>query len=60
MLEGVLVAADHHAIAALQPPDAARGADIEIADALLAQHLGVRDIVLEERIAAVDQDVTGL
>src|SRR5260370_23232406 len=33
MLEGGALAADHQAIAALQPPDAAGAADIEVADA---------------------------
>src|SRR5258706_486559 len=43
-----LVATDHHAIAALQPPHSARRADIEIDDARLRQRLRAADIVLEK------------
>src|SRR6185312_8492722 len=38
-IDGGLVAADHHAIAALQPPDTARGADVEIMQAAPFQRL---------------------
>ena len=54
-----LVAADHHAIAALQSPDAAGGAAIDIGDILFGQRLGAADIVLVKRVAAVDHDVAG-
>ena len=56
-VDRLLVAADHHAVAALEPPDAARGADVDIVDALLAQRLGAADVVLVEGVAAVDDDV---
>ena len=52
-----LVAADHHAIAALDAPDAAGGADVEIMDAALFQFLAAADVVLPEGVAAVDDDV---
>src|SRR5207248_7205877 len=41
-------------------PDAAAGADIEIADALRVQQVRVTHVVLEERVAAIDQGVAGL
>jgi hypothetical protein len=55
-----LVAADHHAIAALDAPDAAGGADVDIVDAALLQRLAAADVVLPEGVAAVDDDVAGL
>ena len=57
MVDRCLFAADHHAIAALEAPDAARGADIDIVHAFLAQGLGTADVVLVEAVAAVDDDV---
>src|SRR5213083_1844877 len=51
------VAADHHAIAALEAPHAAAGADVDVMDAAGLQRLGTSDVVLVERIAAVDNDV---
>ena len=60
MIDRLLVAADHHAIAALEAPDAARRADIDIVDALLGQRLGAADVVLVEGVAAVDDDVVRL
>src|ERR1700759_979935 len=41
-----LVAADHHAIAALDAPDAAGGADIDIVDAALLELLATPAVVL--------------
>jgi len=52
-----LVAADHHAIAALQPPDAAGRAHIQIGDAVTMQLMGAADIVFEKAIAAIDDAV---
>ena len=60
MLHHVRLAADHHAVAALQPPHAAAGADIDVVDALGRQFLGAPDVVDVIRIAAVDEDVAGL
>src|ERR1044072_4278564 len=53
-----LVAADHHAITALDAPDAAAGADVDIVDALFVERLAAADVVLPERVAAVDDDVS--
>ena len=54
------IAADHHAISALETPDAAAGADVDIMDAALLQRLAAAYVVLPERIAAIDDDVAGL
>ena len=60
VIHGLLRAADHHAIAALDTPDAAGGAAIDVADTLLGQFLGATNIVLVERIAAIDDDIVAL
>src|SRR6185312_6199997 len=57
VIDSLLRAADHHAVAALDAPDAARRAAIDIVDALLGQLLGAADVVLVVGIAAVDDDV---
>src|SRR3954447_1230644 len=54
------VAADHQAIADLEPPDPARRARVDIADALLLEHGVTPDVVVEVRVAAVDDRVTRL
>ena len=48
---------DHHAIAALQPPNAAAGADIDVVDALGRQFLGSADVIDVIGVAAIDQDI---
>jgi hypothetical protein len=58
-VEGGLVAADHQAIAALQPMHAAGGADIHVMDAPGRQLLAAPDIVLPEGVAAIDQRIVG-
>jgi hypothetical protein len=60
ILDRLVLPADHHAIAALKPPDAAGGADVDISDALLPQRLGAADIILIHRVAAVDDDIAAL
>ena len=60
MLHDVGLAADHHAVAALQAPDAAAGADIHIVDALCGQFLGAANVVDVVGIAAVDKNVARL
>src|SRR5438067_9250570 len=60
MVGGLSVAADHHAIAAFEAPDAAARSDIEVADALGIEQLGVSDVIMEKGIAAIDQGVAGL
>ena len=57
VIDSLLRAADHHAIAALDTPDAAGRAAIDVANALRRQFFGVADVVLVKGIAAVDDDV---
>src|ERR1700683_3780531 len=54
VIHSCLRAADHHAIAALDTPDAAGRAAIDVVNALLGQLFGAADVVLVERIAAID------
>ena len=54
------VAADHHAITALKPPDAAARADVDIMNALGCQVLGPANIVDVIGIAAVNENVAAL
>ena len=56
-LHDIGLAADHQAVAALQSPDAAAGADVDVMDALGLQFLGAANIVDVIRIAAIDDDV---
>ena len=60
MLHDACLAADHHAVAAFQPPHPAAGPDIDIVDPSRHQLLGAPDVVDVIGIAAVDQDVVGL
>ena len=60
MLNGRGVAADHHAVAPLEPPDAATGADVDIMNALGGEFSGPPNVVDVIGIAAVDQDVAGV
>lgn len=46
--KGRLVAADHQAIAAIQPPDAPRGADIDVVEVLLSEVGGAPYVLLVE------------
>src|SRR5207247_850082 len=55
---GVL-AADHQAISALAPPDAAAGSDIHVMDAFLGKVFRAPNIVHVIGVAAVDDDVPG-
>src|SRR5690242_10677140 len=59
-IDYLLVAADHHAIAALKSPDPARGADIDIVDAVFLECLAATHVVLPEGVAAIDDDVASL
>src|SRR4051794_7371557 len=54
------VAADHHAIAALNAPDAAGGADVDIMQPVFPERLAAADVVLPKGVAAVDDDILGL
>src|SRR5262249_52941819 len=59
MLDGLPGPANHHAVAALQAPDAAAGANINVVDAAFFQFLRTPHVVLEVGIAAVNDDVAG-
>ena len=59
MLDDVVLAADHLAVAALESPDAAAGADVHVVNAFRAEFLGAADVVVVIGIAAVDEDVAG-
>src|SRR6202042_2886252 len=56
----VVVAADHHAVAAVQAPDPAAGPAVDQADALLGQLGRAGDVVAVVGVAAVDDDVARL
>ena len=58
-LDDRLLAADHQAVAALEAPHAAGGADVEVVEALCLQLAGAADVVLPEGVAAVDDGVAG-
>src|SRR6185437_13270892 len=57
MIDGLLWTANHQAVAALDAPDAAGRAAIDVANALLRQFLGPANVVLVKGIAAIDDDV---
>ena len=52
-----LLAADHHAVAALQTPDATARADVDVVDSLGGEFLRAPDVVHVVGVAAVDEDV---
>ena len=60
MIDGLLRAAGHQAVAAFDTPDAAGGAAIDVSNMLLGQFLGAADIILVKGIAAIDDYVIGL
>ena len=51
--------ADHHAVAAFQPPHAAAGADVDVVDFFRREVLAAPDVVDVIRIAAVDDRIAG-
>src|SRR2546428_1970377 len=53
------VAADHQAVTALEPPDAAARTDVKVVDPPLAQRPAPAHVVLEVGAAAVDERVAG-
>src|ERR1700684_16512 len=57
VINSSLRTSDHHAIAALDTPDATGRAAINVADALHREFFGVADIVLVKGIATVDDNV---
>src|SRR5579863_5797801 len=56
MLDDLFLAADHLAVTAVETPDAAAGAAIDIVDVVLREFFRAPDIVLVVRVAAVDDD----
>ena len=59
-VDDLVLAADHQAEAALESPHAAARPDVDVVDALLAERVGVPDVVDVVRVAAVDDRVAGL
>ena len=59
MLDGAFGAADHHAVAALESPDAAAGAYIHVMNSFGSEFFGAADVVDVVGVAAVDEDVAG-
>ena len=55
--ERVVGAADHHAVAALESPYAAAGADVDVPDAARLECGRARHVVAVEAVAAVDHHV---
>src|SRR5262249_2405361 len=60
MRDSLVGATNHHAMPALNPPDAPAGTHIHILDALPPQGFGTTDVVFEHGVAPIDDDVTGL
>ena len=60
VLDHVVFAADHHAVAALQAPHTAAGPHVHVMDLLRRQFLGAPDVIDVIGIAAVDEDVVRL
>ena len=56
---GRRLAADHQAVAALEPPHPAARADVEVGEAAFGERPGAAHVVLPERVAAVDDRVAG-
>ena len=54
-----VVAADHEAVAAVEPPHAAAGAAVDVVHALLLALRGAVDVVVVIGVAAVDDGVVG-
>src|SRR3990170_2861670 len=50
-------AADHHAVADLEPPDAAAGAGVDKMHAVALEVAGAPDRIFVMRVAAVDEDI---
>ena len=55
--DGSIFATDHEAVSALESPDAATGAAVDVVDTLRGKLAGAAAVVAEVRVAAVDDDV---
>src|SRR5262249_39310389 len=53
----VRLAADHHAVAALETPDASRSPDVDVVEAARRELLRAPDVVDVVGVPAVDQDI---
>jgi hypothetical protein len=60
VLHRAVLAADHHAITPVDPPDAAAGPDVDVVNALALKLLGAVQVVDVIRVATVDDDVARL
>ena len=60
MIDSFPITANHHAVAALETPNASACPDVDIVDALVLQHRGTTDSVLVEGVTPVDDNVAGL
>src|SRR5277367_5079594 len=56
----VILAANHLAVAPLEAPDAAAGANVAIVEALGGELFGAANVVYVVGIAAVDDDIAGI
>src|SRR6267378_425640 len=59
MADSIIFAANHLAVAALQSPHAAAGADINIVNAFCRKLLGAANIIDVIGVATVDDDIAG-
>jgi hypothetical protein len=59
VLDRLVFAADHQAVAPVQAPHAAAGADVDVVDAGALEVLGPGDVVPVVGVPAVDHDVAG-
>src|SRR5215470_17595788 len=60
VLHGFVGAADHHAVSAVNAPDTAAGADVDIVNILLLQLFGASHVIFEHGVAAIDDDVSSV
>jgi len=56
-MELITLAADHQAVATVQPPNPAAGAHIQVMDGLAAQLAAASDVIVIMGITSVNQDV---
>src|SRR5262249_21776813 len=57
--DGIAGPADHHAVAAFQPPHPTARSDIDVVNLLSSELLSTADIVDIVRVAAIDQNIAG-
>ena len=59
-LDGFFGASNHHAVAAINSPDAAAGSDVDVVHAFGSADFGAADVIFEERVATVNDGVASL